>query len=59
MKLKTSIIFLLILLAPIFAFNCGANDIKDIKINKVPQPGPKRILKTSSILYTPIKIKLD
>ena len=58
MKLKTSIIFLLILLTPIFTFNCGANDIKDIKINKVPQPGPKRKLQTS-IPYTPIKIKLD
>ena len=56
MKLKTSIIFFLLFLTPIFTFKCGANDIKDIKINKVSQPTNKRRLTT---FYTPIKIKLD
>ena len=56
MKLKTSIIIFLLFLTPIFTFKCGANDIKDIKINKVSQPTNKRRLTT---LYTPIKIKLD
>ena len=56
MKLKTSFIIFLLFLTPIFTFKCGANDIKDIKINKVSQPTNKRRLTT---LYTPIKIKLD
>ena len=56
MKLKTSFIIFLIFLTPIFTFKCGANDIKDIKINKVSQPTNKRRLTT---FYTPIKIKLD
>ena len=56
MKLKTSIIIFLLFLTPIFTFKCGANDIKDIKINKVSQPTNKRRLTT---FYTPIKIKLD
>ena len=43
-------------MTPIFTFKCGANDIKDIKINKVSQPTNKRRLTT---FYTPIKIKLD
>ena len=56
MKLKTSFIIFLLFLTPIFTFKCGANDIKDIKINKVSQPTNKRRLTT---FYTPIKIKLD
>ena len=56
MKLKTSNIIFLLFLTPIFTFKCGANDIKDIKINKVSQPTNKRRLTT---FYTPIKIKLD
>ena len=56
MKLKNSIIIFLLFLTPIFTFKCGANDIKDIKINKVSQPTNKRRLTT---FYTPIKIKLD
>ena len=56
MKLKTSFIIFLLFLTPIFTFKCGANDIKDIKINKVSQPTNKRRLTT---VYTPIKIKLD
>ena len=56
MKLKTSFIIFSLFLTPIFTFKCGANDIKDIKINKVSQPTNKRRLTT---FYTPIKIKLD
>ena len=56
MKLKTSFIIFFLFLTPIFTFKCGANDIKDIKINKVSQPTNKRRLTT---FYTPIKIKLD
>ena len=56
MKLKDSIIIFFLLLNPIFSFNCGANDIKDITINKVSQPDYTRRLNT---YYTPIKIKMD
>ncbi len=56
MKLNVHIILFFLLLTPIFTFKCGANKIKDIKINKVSQPENRRRLQT---YYTPIKIKLD
>ena len=56
MKIKDSIVLFFILLNPIFAFKCGANDIKDITINKVSQPDYTRRLNN---FYTPIKIKMD
>ena len=56
MKLKESLLILFLLLTPIITFKCGANDIKDVKINKVSQPDYKRRL---SSFYTPIQIKMD
>ena len=56
MKLNVHIILFFLLLTPIFTFKCGANKIKDIKINKVSQPENRRRLQT---YYTPINIKLD
>lgn len=56
MKINDLIILFLLLLNPIISFRCGANQIKDIKINKVSQPQNKRKLAT---FYTPIKIKMD
>ena len=56
MKINEIIILFVLLIVPIYSFNCGANQIKDIKINQVSQPVNKRKL---SNVYTPIKIKMD
>ena len=56
MKIIDSIIILIFLLNPIFSFKCGANQLKNITINKVSVPESKRKL---SDIETPIKIKLD
>ena len=56
MKLSHLILTLFILIIPINAFNCGADQIKDIKINKVSQPDYTRKL---SSYYAPINIKMD
>ena len=56
MKINEIIILFVLLIVPIYSFNCGASQIKDIKINQVSQPVNKRKL---SNVYTPIKIKMD
>ena len=56
MKFNGIVLLLFLLITPIYTFNCGANQIKDIKINKVSQPVNKRKLST---IYTPIQIKMD
>ena len=58
MKFNGIVLLLFLLITPIYTFNCGANQIKDIKINKVSQPVNKRKLKIPKI-YTPIQIKMD
>ena len=56
MKFNGIVLLLFLLMTPIYTFNCGANQIKDIKINKVSQPENRRRLSTN---YTPIQIKVD
>ena len=56
MKLNVYFLLLITIVNPILTFNCGANKIKSIKINKVSKPVQKRKL---SSVYTPIQIKMD